>query len=307
MLMMQWRFCTNGARCCPWLTRGDNAMSERGVFAIDRGVFDHECFAPEPFTEREAWMWLIAEAAWKPRGRRIGRVVVSLGRGQLAASLRFMAERWQWNKDKVDRFLERLRVCDMIETAAATGITVITIRNYDTYQKVSLPYATAAATTNETATRQQRDKTENIKNIERDDGGGDARPNAFEIATELAKVCGHPSPDLWPPGWCGSPHWVQKCLNEGWLPEIMIAETRAVVGRKRDGPIENFIYLEKPLARAHARHLAPLPKVEITQETINGTRQATDGNAFKQALRRLADDVESDYRGEEIRPPPPRL
>jgi len=250
-------------------------MSERGVFAIDRGVFDHECFAPEPFTEREAWMWLIAEAAWKPRGRRIGRVVVSLGRGQLAASLRFMAERWQWNKDKVDRFLERLRVCDMIETAAATGITVITIRNYDTYQKVSLPYATAAATTNETATRQQRDKTENIKNIERDDGG-DARPNAFEIATELAKVCGHPSPDLWPPGWCGSPHWVQKCLNEGWLPEIMIAETRAVVGRKRDGPIENFIYLEKPLARAHARHLAPLPKVEVPQqETIYGSYKTT--------------------------------
>src|SRR3989304_8293096 len=25
---MQWRFCTNGARCCPWLTRGDNAMSK---------------------------------------------------------------------------------------------------------------------------------------------------------------------------------------------------------------------------------------------------------------------------------------
>jgi hypothetical protein len=39
-------------------------MSERGVFAMDQGIFEHPTFAPEPFTEREAWMWLIAEAAF---------------------------------------------------------------------------------------------------------------------------------------------------------------------------------------------------------------------------------------------------
>ncbi len=38
-------------------------MSERGVFAVDRGIWDHPMFACEPFTEREAWQWLIAEAA----------------------------------------------------------------------------------------------------------------------------------------------------------------------------------------------------------------------------------------------------
>ena len=38
-------------------------MSERGVFALDRGIFDHLAFADEAFTEREAWAWLIAEAA----------------------------------------------------------------------------------------------------------------------------------------------------------------------------------------------------------------------------------------------------
>lgn len=264
-------------------------MSERGVFAVDRGVFEHEMFAPEPFTEREAWMWLIAEAAWKARTRRVGRVVVDLKRGQLAASLRYMADIWRWpNKDKVDRFLARLRACDMIATDGATGINIITICNYDTYQKVSLPYATAAATENETETRHHRDKTENIKTIESDGGG--AKPNAFEIATELAAICGHSSPDLWPPGWCGSPHWVQKCLNEGWFPEVMIDATRAVARGKRDGPIENYIYLEKPLARAHARHLAPLPKVEVPkQETINGANPAaqTRGGSALDAIREI--------------------
>jgi hypothetical protein len=73
-------------------------MSERGVFALDRGWFNHPAFADEPFTEREAWAWLIAEAAWKPRRRRIGARIVELDRGQLAGSMRFLAKRWKWSK-----------------------------------------------------------------------------------------------------------------------------------------------------------------------------------------------------------------
>jgi hypothetical protein len=141
-------------------------MSERGVFAVDRGLFDHDCFADEPFTEREAWVWLISEASWRARVRRVGRVVVDLKRGQLAASLRFLADKWQWNKDAVDRYLARLRGRDMIATDSATGINVITICNYDVYQRTSLPDATAAATEHETDLRQTCDKTEYIKNIE---------------------------------------------------------------------------------------------------------------------------------------------
>ena len=118
-------------------------MSERGVVAIDRGIFDHACFADEPFTEREAWQWLIMEAAWKKRTRRVGHAVVALERGQLAASLRFMAERWGWSKDKVARFLHRLGDHGMIETSTATGVCIITIKNYDVYQRVSLPRAPA--------------------------------------------------------------------------------------------------------------------------------------------------------------------
>lgn len=277
-------------------------MSERGVIAIDRGVFDHECFAQEPFTEREAWMWLIAEASWKARTRRVGRVVVDLKRGQLAASVRFMADKWKWpNKDKVARFLERLRDCDMIATVAATGITVITICNYDEYQKVSLPIATAAETEGETQPRQTCDKTENIKTIETDGGGGRARggriePRAYEIAVELGAICGHPTMNEWPPGWCGSPLWVQKCLNEGWNTDAMVAATRAVA-KQRDGPIEHFKYLEKPLARAQAQHQAPLPKVEIPQqETIRGANQSAGhrpGNildAAREMRRRFGGD-----------------
>lgn len=141
-------------------------MSERGVFAVDRGIWDHDVFADETFTEREAWVWLISEAAWRPRTRNVGGKVVQLARGQLAASLRFMADRWGWEKDAVARFLARLKKSDMIATEVATGISIITVCKYDEYQRVSLPSATDSKTETETATRQQRDKTEDIKSIE---------------------------------------------------------------------------------------------------------------------------------------------
>lgn len=46
-------------------------MSERGVLAVDRGVFEHPSFARVPFTEREAWLWLISEAAYRPHQRHL--------------------------------------------------------------------------------------------------------------------------------------------------------------------------------------------------------------------------------------------
>lgn len=141
-------------------------MTERGVFALDRGWFDHPVFAPEPFTEREAWAWLISSAAWKPRAVRVGSKVVELKRGQAAFSVRFLAEKWQWSKSRVDRFLGRLENQDMVGTESGTGVTVVTICNYDKYQKVSLPDRDSSGTQTGTAAGQQRDKEEDKEDKE---------------------------------------------------------------------------------------------------------------------------------------------
>lgn len=121
------------------LAREGGAVSERCVFAVDRGIWDHPSFANQPLTEREAWTWLIGQASFKARTKRIGSVVLELKRGQVAASLRFMADKWQWREPRVRRFLKRLKTDAMIDAATDAGITVITICNYDKYQKVSLP------------------------------------------------------------------------------------------------------------------------------------------------------------------------
>lgn len=167
-------------------------MSERGVFAVDRGIWDHPIFAAEPFTEREAWMWLIGEAAYRARRRRIGDKQINLARGQLAGSVRFFADAWQWHRSKVERFLGRLKSDAMIETRTETGITVINLCNYSLYQKVSLPRETAV----ETAARQERDKLENNKNIKEDSplppsGGKRKRIPKFPIDPNLRFTSAH--------------------------------------------------------------------------------------------------------------------
>ena len=111
-----------------------------GTVNIARSIWTDAAFKEEPFTEREAFMWLVMEASFKARERRFGSTIVQLERGELASSIRFMAEAWQWSKSRVARFLDRLRDRNMIEnrdssgTASGTALTVISVCNYDEYQ-----------------------------------------------------------------------------------------------------------------------------------------------------------------------------
>lgn len=105
-----------------------------GTFAVSRRIWSHPEFAPCEFSEREAFLWMVSEASWKPRTVRSGRVVVDLQRGQLCASIRFMAEAWKWSKSRVDRFLKRLEKRDMLVSQSGTGQIIITLCNYDEYQ-----------------------------------------------------------------------------------------------------------------------------------------------------------------------------
>lgn len=106
-----------------------------GVVAIARGLFEHPAFAPEPFTEREAWQWMIAFAAWRETRARVGRSVIELKRGQLAYATRFLAEKWKWKSEgRVRRFLKRLKTASMIDVLATREATLITICNYDKWQ-----------------------------------------------------------------------------------------------------------------------------------------------------------------------------
>jgi hypothetical protein len=105
-----------------------------GTFAVSRRIWHHPEFAPSAFSEREAFLWLVSEASWKPRRVRAGDCVVDLDRGQLAASVRFIAAAWKWTPAKVQRFIFRMKNAAMIRVETDTGVSVITLCNYDEYQ-----------------------------------------------------------------------------------------------------------------------------------------------------------------------------
>lgn len=117
-----------------------------GTVRVSRDIFTDCAFRNEPLTEREAFMWLFMEARFAAGERRVGHITVQLERGQLAVSVRFLAEAWQWSKSRVQRFLQAIKKRDMIRAESGTGILVITICNYEKYQ--------ASAQTDGTATGQ---------------------------------------------------------------------------------------------------------------------------------------------------------
>lgn len=110
---------------------------EEGYIKISRKFFSSETWeAARTFSECEAWLDLIQSArfdATQPATVGIGGRNVTWGRGQYPASVRFLANRWQWGSKRVRSFLETLKKKGMITTDDTQGVTVITLVNYDKY------------------------------------------------------------------------------------------------------------------------------------------------------------------------------
>lgn len=118
-------------------------MSASGVFAVARSIWEDEDFAPEPFTEREAWMWLVSAAAWKTSRIRGARSPIELRRGEFSFAVRFLAEKWRWSKSRVSRFIDMIEKRDMIRDTSREVTRdkwkIYLINNYNKFQKVGMP------------------------------------------------------------------------------------------------------------------------------------------------------------------------
>lgn len=128
---------------------------------------------------------------------------------------------------------------------------------------------------------------------------------AIALAEEIAVIAGVGKPADWPPGWCGAPMRVQTMLANGWHRDIMLAEARATMLKKRDGPPDSINYFEKAFSRAHVRNAAPLP-TGAQDETHRRSRQG--GSAITSAIDGLIGDLEGAAGDErEIRQAPAGL
>lgn len=98
-------------------------------------IFDHDLFDEEPFTEREAWLWMITKAAWSETRHRVGSKVHVVPVGSFFITLREMQEVFKWKSDKKVRgLLSLLERENMINVKTDAGKTQVTICNYSKYQ-----------------------------------------------------------------------------------------------------------------------------------------------------------------------------
>lgn len=268
-----------------------------GYFVIHRQVFEHVDFADEPFTEREAWMWLISEAAWKPTRVRCGSGSVMLERGELAHSLRFMADKWKWSIKRVRGFLDRSEKRERITRKRAHDGAVITICNYNKYQlqghTEGQPQGTARA--------HEGHKEEEVKNTTSSSSpGGLIAPEAEVVARSLEKTLGI-DPEFVPPDWCEARMRITAWLREGIPPEVILAAVEARAGQMRargQSPPTRASYYDRPVAEAFARATAPVPKAQvIPAETFEVKRaeKLRSGNSVQDAARANLERLRASY------------
>ncbi len=156
-------------------------MSERGFYLVSRGMLDHPRYKPRgPFTQFEAWHWLIESAAYAPRevpimaGTR--REIITLQPGQLSHSIRFLSAAWRWSPNRVQRFLRDLAMDGSVTTQTDTAQTVITLCNWDKYQRPFSEANTQADTQTDTQTDTKKKEIKERKNIA---PSGSGEPKGF--------------------------------------------------------------------------------------------------------------------------------
>lgn len=103
---------------------------------INRKLFQHHLWNEErAFSRFEAWIYLLKEARFEDTKLYDKNKVVTVKRGQLYASIRFISTAFGWSTKKTGNFLKLLEDDQMIrkETVKETGQMRLTICNYDVY------------------------------------------------------------------------------------------------------------------------------------------------------------------------------
>lgn len=103
-------------------------------FTISRQLLNSDEWTSEPFTRAQAWIDLIGLARWKSGNARLKGHRIELERGQLCWSEVKLAERWQWSRGKVRRYLSELEIDQRIVQQKSSITTVISLVNYNEYQ-----------------------------------------------------------------------------------------------------------------------------------------------------------------------------
>lgn len=110
-----------------------------------------------------AWIDLIMLANHEDKKFYFDGRLITVRRGTFVTSVRKLAVRWGWGKDRTLRFLRTLECDRMIDRKCDTKKTLITIENYGFYQSSHPKSATQTGTQTRTQTGTQTSHNEYTK------------------------------------------------------------------------------------------------------------------------------------------------
>jgi len=100
----------------------------KGFCMLSKELMDSEYYFSERFTRMQAYLDLCLLAEWKDRKFIKRGQVVELKAGQLAKSEEELAERWQWSRNTVRKYLNEQQSIGNIEQQKSRLITIITVK-----------------------------------------------------------------------------------------------------------------------------------------------------------------------------------
>ena len=206
-----------------------------GWYAVRRGITKHPIFHKKP--ERLAvWMWLLDNACWKPTEYDIKGKTITVQRGQICASERYISDECGVGYQVVRTLFKRLKTEQMINAEVMHGKNVITLCNYEKYQEPTKPNNAAP---NATLTQDQRTKEQGNKTLPTE--GPSASP-----VPDMMKVMFDGGVSLL--GQAGIPEGKARGILGRWkkghgAPKVI----EAIASAQRNGAIEPVAYITKVL------------------------------------------------------------
>ncbi len=105
-------------------------LNKFGWISLHRDLLEHWLWKNNtPFTQAQAWIDLLLNANYAKRQIDIGNHIVNLEVGQQIRSQCTLAETWNWDRNRVRRFLTKLERAELIKMNKVANSTVISICN----------------------------------------------------------------------------------------------------------------------------------------------------------------------------------
>lgn len=119
---------------------------DSGWIILARSLTDSWVWEEKPFGTGQAWVDLLLLASWKDRKKPEAGEIRIIEKGSVDVSKTWLAARWGWSRQKVDRFLRLLERDDMATVETTNKGTHIRLLNWDKFQEPPKKRATKRTT-----------------------------------------------------------------------------------------------------------------------------------------------------------------